>query len=481
MSKGHFRRNSVPIAEDVNVLIGSALLVKCFEDSSDGVTLVGTLILNVIAARERDTKPVPIRVNNKPADESMVQVRNIKDTVFEPPKPSNENQDQKASEDFMKKQDDLYEQQMRGIREFVGCSGDMDPVGKCYTCDVRIPMIMKQVPFLSFPFKVFTAGLKLEFSTNSIETYFVGQNRVDDVKSEEALQASGVMKGIAHLRPSIADTRLGPRAFVVIQKESNLDQSKDYDIADPTPSIAIPKAEYGVKQAYYPKIELEWVIMGEIKKSLIVTYAPIVVLLVLQWINYFETLSDDSSNYFQNAITVVLALIVLIPAIREGRALTMNSVTFVDVMVLVFFIGTAFSAVPSSAPAVLGLAISTASLILPWYQTVDYFRFMKHERTKFGAKVKFEKKKNGEILEPGRVLARSQEVEYPMPRIRYKPVSTIVQEFFSKCWCCCCPFSKDNENESEQQDGNTHPPAAAATSSRPTEVSTNAQPLLFEP
>jgi hypothetical protein len=107
---------------------------------------------------------------------------------------------------------------------------------------------------------------------------------------------------------------------------------------------------------------------------LVSTIVPAAVLLVLQWINW-AVIADKNSDfgaYFTNAITIVLALVVVIPQMRDSSNSLRNRVSAIDAMIFFFFLGTVLSAFPDLNTALIGLLITSGSLIFPAFGIGTY-------------------------------------------------------------------------------------------------------------
>eukprot|EP00475_Leptophrys_vorax_P043260 TRINITY_DN8266_c0_g1_i2.p1 TRINITY_DN8266_c0_g1~~TRINITY_DN8266_c0_g1_i2.p1 ORF type:complete len:206 (-),score=58.45 TRINITY_DN8266_c0_g1_i2:8-625(-) len=164
----------------VGVLVYPTLVVKHFEDGPDnGVIVVGTLVVHVIASKKEYTNELPIRVNNRAPEDGVFQLRNRRGTKFEP----------------LLFGDDEGED-AKSIKEFIGFKQQGAPPAMCYTYNARIPLVLTQEPTLTFPFSVLRASVKLEFSS----VYIPEEDEKENNNNNNDDRTSWVK-----LRPSIVD------------------------------------------------------------------------------------------------------------------------------------------------------------------------------------------------------------------------------------------------------------------------------------
>jgi hypothetical protein len=144
------------------------------------------------------------------------------------------------------------------------------------------------------------------------------------------------------------------------------------------------------------------------------TIVPAAVLLVLQWANwwYIAETNSDYTTYFTNAITLVLALVVVIPQMRDDSYATRNKISSIDGMIFFFFLGTVLSAFPNSTASLIGLLITTGSLIFPAFGIARYFakvRSIRHPQFKVPDLLPLTEHTSGEVLDFAKVKIRQHE------------------------------------------------------------------------
>lgn len=396
---------------DKPVFLTVALLGKRVVDEGDnGLALIGTFIVNVISSLPEHTLEIPLRVNDILLQPECMTLRRRRTTRF----PENPDEQDEIKAAFVETADAYFGNDSERRRPLIlGFSGDSDRKeserqrstrkqaemrsmrlhGMCYTYNVKFPIELEQKSYPSFPFSVSKARLKLEFSTITVE------HKQGDIQIQLRPQILG------HYDASLN----GLFSFGRIERRGDdFDSSVRYDFANLAPYIRV----LGESNRYYPGVEFEWSVTGYFVKNMLGTWIPLSVLLILQWFNYFQVLETGSpQTYYTNAITLVLAVIFLLPTIMAGRALHQHKLTVLDAVIFLYFTGTAISTYPTEEIAFIGLNISTFALVFPLLQGIDYLRWKRHE-IDFGNKPQWFKVTNhrdGEAILPDELKVRNPE------------------------------------------------------------------------
>jgi hypothetical protein len=322
-----------PKDDGIKVPVSLTLLCKRIEDDEEhegGVFLVGTLIQRVVS--EDLTERFEMRVNDCKASDSTIVERSSRPLENEKKGSKSQDAQQAGAGDSMK--------------------------GHAFTCDVRLPMVLKEDRSVSFPFGLYKASVAIELSSRIVKE----ENNEPKV-----------------YRPTIMIPKEDKyvSGFVCLKSpdEEAFDKSRPYDTVYPAPIIRVPP---GKIEGINPRLELEWTLSTAFFTPLVTTILPAIVLVCLQWINRLYiggTDSDDGStfsSYFTNAITIVLALVVVIPQVRSAVRGTRNTPYLIDAMVFFLFLGTMLSAWPHYKSSMGGLIITSISLLFPLYGAFIY-------------------------------------------------------------------------------------------------------------
>jgi hypothetical protein len=228
-------------------------------------------------------------------------------------------------------------------------------VGNSITADVLLPLVLKQDETVPFPFGLFKGTVTLELST------FVDANGVKYKPTILTPHAEADIREIVCLRNRDEDT---------------FDESKLYDTVYPAPRVNILPAKI---RGLYPAIEFSWSLSTPCLTPLVTTLFPSAVLTFLQWVNwiFIAKRAKDMNSYLTNAITIVLALVVVIPQVRSGLSANRNNSSVIDFAVFLVFFGTAMSAYPDVCKtniSEIGLLITSISFLLP-FASGCYYRW----------------------------------------------------------------------------------------------------------
>jgi hypothetical protein len=317
--------------DDVVVPVGMTLLAKWIEDEDDKLFLVGTLIQRFVTDL---VEKFAIRINEATPPEGAIE-----------------------------------ERRARPIKHKGTLPDGIKPIGSSITSNVRLPLMLSQEESISYPFKIVRATLKFEYSTTTIkETHTQVRPSLLEPIDQEHFREFFVLKH--HTKPD-ADKNLPPEQTY---EEDEFDRSTILDTVHPIPQFKFSKEKKG-KTVYFPKCDFQWVMTSSYVKPLISTVLPALVLLVLQWINWYQTLYTEASTdtYLTNAITIILALVVVVPNMSDKGSSLRNNVTSIDYMISFFFLGTALSAYPDSTVALIGIIITSLSLLFPTTAAGKYF------------------------------------------------------------------------------------------------------------
>jgi hypothetical protein len=316
---------------DIVVPIGMTILAKWIEDEDGKLFLVGTLIQRFVTDI---VEKFAIRINEATPPDGAIEERRGRPIKFKGKTPD-------------------------GVKA----------VGSSVTSNIRVPLLINQEESISYPFKMVRAILKFEYSTTT-----------DDATQAQIRPSLLEPVDVEHWREFYAlkhHTKPGADKNLPAEKtyeEEEFDRSSMYDTVCPVPMFKFSKEKKG-ETVYYPKCDFQWLMTTSYVKPLISTVLPALVLLALQWINWYLILdsSDDSSTYLTNSITIILALVVVVPNMSDKGSSLRNTTSSIDLMVLFFFLGTALSAYPELYVALAGLIITSASLMFPASAAGKYF------------------------------------------------------------------------------------------------------------
>eukprot|EP00475_Leptophrys_vorax_P018671 TRINITY_DN2555_c0_g1_i1.p1 TRINITY_DN2555_c0_g1~~TRINITY_DN2555_c0_g1_i1.p1 ORF type:complete len:402 (+),score=120.38 TRINITY_DN2555_c0_g1_i1:71-1276(+) len=330
-------------SQDVIVPVAMTILAKWIEDEGDGkLFLVGTLIQRVLSDKVENFE---IRINEAAVPDGAIEVRRSRpvSVIGTPPV------------------------DLPNSAELQG--------GSARTCNIRLPLMVTEVDCVSYPFKLVEAVLKFEYSTTAIDGI---QYRPTILEPTDLTQLREFYALKHHKKKGKHPKDANPEDTY---HEEAFDRSPSFDAVSPVPQMKFSKEKKG-KIIYFPKCDFQWFLAASYTKPLLSTVLPVVVLLVLQWLNWHLILNqnDDTSTYLTNAITIILALVVVVPNMSDKTVRFRNNMSSVDFMILFFFMGTGLSAYPSLYIALTGLLITSMSLLFPLYAAVKYVSVMKDLR-----------------------------------------------------------------------------------------------------
>jgi hypothetical protein len=367
--------------EEIDVVVPVALTILCKHiegDEEKGLFLVGTMIYRVINPPP-ELERFQLRINEKMVTPEIVDERRARPIEF-----LNETGEEakalKAPEDF-------------------------DGFG--VTSNVRIPLVIDDVEGVGYPFKLVKAKCKIEFSSpafNGIQY----RPSIMEATAEENWREIVVLK--PHKKPGAKE---GARVEETYDQDA-FDQSKSFDTITPIPNIKIDSEIKG-KTMYFPKLELEWELEAPFTKKLVSTIVPIILLIWIQWLNWFLTLQGETPEYlpyFQNVVTVILTLVNVIPNIKDTSTSLREKISSVEFMIFTFFLGTGLAAYPGIKVSLLGLVLTTASLAFPLMGVSKYKAVLRE--------ILHKKKKLAHVLPDPVVKARGEVVDFK--KLKFRPM-----------------------------------------------------------
>lgn len=319
--------------EDAVLEVYQTLLIKEFEDDPEGnVTLHGTLIQRV-----RNPPPgfkyFPYRINDKDAKD-CIELRRIRAANFINPASENDGS---------------------------GCKDH----GIAATFNVSLPMKGRPIADVNYPFKVLELSLCLEMSS--------------------------VFQNGKQYRPALLFPIKGQEqnfiSFKVNRiKDGNTEDCFDVDAIESMrlfdyfrlkPFFSIP-SEKKKKISYYPKLNFGFYAQTPWTRNIITTTIPTLLLIAMLWLNWFLHLhkNDESStfsDYFANSLTIILALVVMIPALQD-RSVGRTYLNFVDYMMIFMFVGTGIASYPPYA--FIGNVIASLGLLFILYAVFQYLKLL---------------------------------------------------------------------------------------------------------
>eukprot|EP00475_Leptophrys_vorax_P029057 TRINITY_DN4241_c0_g1_i1.p1 TRINITY_DN4241_c0_g1~~TRINITY_DN4241_c0_g1_i1.p1 ORF type:complete len:408 (+),score=110.58 TRINITY_DN4241_c0_g1_i1:41-1264(+) len=326
--------------DDVIVPVAMTIVVKWIEDEGDGkLFLVGTLIQRVLSDM---VDGFEVRVNEAAVPDGAIDFRRSRPVSFVGSPPP-----------------DLELSLVKG---------------QARTYNIRLPLMVTELDCVSYPFKLIQAVLKFKFSTTAVDGVQYRPTILNPLDQTQLRQFYALKH---HKKKKSKQSNPDDWGY----NEEAFDRSASFDVISPVPQIRIPEQQKG-KTIYFPKCDFQWFLVGSYSKALLSTVLPVVVLSVLQWFNWYLTLSqnEDTTSYLTNAITIILALVMVIPNMSDKSVQFKNDMTSVDFMILFFFIGTALSAYPSLNVALSGLIITTLSLTFPLYAAIKYVIVLRNLR-----------------------------------------------------------------------------------------------------
>lgn len=329
--------------DDVVLYVYQTLLIKEFEDDSEGnVTLHGTLIQRVLNPPTGFTH-FTYRVNDKDAN-GAIELRRTRAANFFSLKGHSEDEGN----------------QLKGIAS---------------TFNVSLPMKGRPITKVNYPFKVIELSVTLEMSSTALDGK---QYRPSLVFPKDKELRNFISFKVNRLKEGDKESCFDIDA---------IEHMRVLDYFRLKPYFIIPKEEK--KQVkYFPKLtvgiyaEIPWI------RNIITTTIPTTLLILMLWLNWYLHIHKDDksstySDYFSNSLTIVLALVVLIPALQDS-SVGRTKFNFVEGMIVLMFLGTGIASNPDWAFAGNGIAsLGLLCIIFPILRYVWVKHRVSHLNTNY--------------------------------------------------------------------------------------------------
>lgn len=286
-------------------------------------------------------------------------------------------------------------------------------VASTFSCE--LPLVLRRVESVAFPFEAYEASLFLEMSTTSNN---LGKQQI----------RPDLMVPLDH-----AD--LTDLISIKVNKKSGkqIDKLQDYENLDESPSQKLLEKEYSERDInltssfsfvrlcpdfliksekkdgkegsiiYHPHMKLTWHLQKPVLQQAMQTVFPVILMVAMQWLNWvFSWFGDeqDYMSYLTRIFLLVLSLMTLSPSF-SSRNLGYSSLYSIAQMLFFFVVGIGISAAPNRFVALGGCVISTISLLIPLR---GFFSFSKysanlHRPSSISISSFAHKKKRGEALD----------------------------------------------------------------------------------
>jgi hypothetical protein len=257
--------------------------------------------------------------------------------------------------------------------------GDVDQGTVAYaaTFNCSLPMRLKVLRGVNYPFKICEASILLEMSSA-----FVGNCQVRPLLKVPRVNQS--LDDLIGIKVKKIDGMKGDQDRHYDAEK--FDNCSSHDIFQLRPVFKMEPEVKG-NLIYCPKIEFKWYLEVPFWRMVINSMLPTLLLVAMQWVNYYffmlggpravergldlSNMMIDAPTYFGNALTLILTVIVLVPSAQE-KATGRSYVNFVDIMMVFLVIGSGISAWADPIPGFIGTIVSTLSLIFPLIATWQY-------------------------------------------------------------------------------------------------------------